>query len=67
MVTIAASLYLPEHISIIARRAYYYIAGDSEVLSHKLAQTAAAFSESAVPTAVKETVEKVTASAVGEL
>lgn len=27
MMTIAASLYLPEHISFIFRRAFYYIAG----------------------------------------
>ena len=30
MVTIAASLYLPEHIAMILRRAYYYAIGDSE-------------------------------------
>lgn len=28
MVTIAASLYLPEHIAVVARRGYYYALGD---------------------------------------
>ncbi|KAF2840438.1 hypothetical protein M501DRAFT_903925, partial [Patellaria atrata CBS 101060] len=28
MIIIATSLYLPEHISTIARRAFYYYAGD---------------------------------------
>lgn len=41
MVLIAASLYLPEHISIVARRAFYYYAGDAEQLStsHRVAET----------------------------
>ena len=30
MVSIAASLYLPSHISTIGRRAYYYALGDVE-------------------------------------
>jgi len=30
MVLIAASLYLPEHITMIARRAWYYALGDTE-------------------------------------
>lgn len=33
MVTIAASLYLPEHISFICRRAYYYLGGDGHHVS----------------------------------
>lgn len=30
MVLIATSLYLPEHVSTIAKRAFYYYAGDAE-------------------------------------
>jgi len=30
MVTIAASLYLPSHILVIGRRAYYYALGDAD-------------------------------------
>ncbi|GAB7351278.1 hypothetical protein MBLNU459_g1696t1 [Dothideomycetes sp. NU459] len=74
MVTIAASLYLPEHIAIIARRAYYYIAGDFEVTSQRLTQTAvktAAALSSGAPTVVKDAVETlrdaVSASHIPEL
>ncbi|KAL1306602.1 hypothetical protein AAFC00_005286 [Neodothiora populina] len=67
MVTIAASLYLPEHITFICRRAFYYVAGDFEHsasrLSHTVIQTAvktaAAITSSAPGTAVKEAVETV--------
>ncbi|GAB7340770.1 hypothetical protein MBLNU457_7143t1 [Dothideomycetes sp. NU457] len=35
MVTIAASLYLPSHISVIGRRAYYYALGDADAATTK--------------------------------
>lgn len=64
MVTIAASLYLPEHIAVIARRAYYYIAGDSEVTSsQKLAQTAVKTAATAAAQAFSSSVASASASA----
>lgn len=33
MVSIAASLYLPGHITIMIRRAYWYLLGDADALS----------------------------------
>lgn len=77
MITIAASLYLPEHISFISRRAFYYVAGDFESATTRLGQTViqtAVKSAAAItPAAVKEAVETVKeavrggASAVPEL
>lgn len=37
MLTIATVLYLPNHIAIICRRAYYYFAGDAELMSRSVA------------------------------
>lgn len=37
MVLIACTLYLPEHIAMIVRRAYYYALGDAEHVPSKLA------------------------------
>ncbi len=38
MLTIATILYLPNHIAIICRRAYYYFAGDAELSRNMAAQ-----------------------------
>jgi len=59
MVTIAASLYLPEHISFILRRAFYYVAGDAEAAP-------AASVKSAVETVSRVVGERI-ASVVPEL
>ncbi|KAF1353442.1 hypothetical protein BDV97DRAFT_278228, partial [Delphinella strobiligena] len=63
MITIAASLYLPEHISFISRRAFYYVAGDFEAattrLGHTVIQTAVKSAAAFTPAAVKDAVETV--------
>jgi hypothetical protein len=38
MLTIATVLYLPNHVAIICRRAYYYFAGDAELSRNVAAQ-----------------------------
>jgi hypothetical protein len=35
MIIIAASLYLPEHLSLLVRRAFYYWGGDDSAASMK--------------------------------
>lgn len=77
MVVIAASLYLPEHIAIVARRAYYYAAGDAESPSQRVsrtmtetaAKTAGAVVESisSLPTTAQEALKSATERVVGEL
>lgn len=66
MVVIAASLYLPEHILFITRRAFYYVAGDYEHstarISQTMIQTAASSAvslSSSIPSSVKDAVETV--------
>jgi hypothetical protein len=49
LLTIAAFLYLPDHLLTIARRAFYYYAGD-ESGSSAVAMTASSLSEPAVET-----------------
>lgn len=73
MVVIAASLYLPEHISFITRRAFYYFDGDADQASvaataaresaqsvyQTAIKSAASALSSAAPDAVKDAVETV--------
>lgn len=77
MVIIAASLYLPEHVAVIARRAYYYAVGDKESTVQKVSQTMAetvaqtafqaassiAKAATSMPTTAQEVVESATAVA----
>ncbi|KAK8247165.1 hypothetical protein HDK64DRAFT_62682 [Phyllosticta capitalensis] len=77
MIVIAASLYLPEHISFLADRALYYLSGDhpSSAAAHLASTAAAAAAESAkassasavaaVKNAATAAAEAVRASVVG--
>ena len=70
MLGIAAALYLPDHITIIARRSFYYWAGDASLgnTTQKAAETiwqTAAKATGAVADAVSG-LSGVTASAVAE-
>jgi len=77
MVTIAASLYLPSHISVIGRRAYYYALGDADAATTKsvvdaiqsLTQEAGKATQAATETATKivETVVGHSTGIAGEL
>ncbi|KAF2097445.1 hypothetical protein NA57DRAFT_77703 [Rhizodiscina lignyota] len=42
MIIIATSLYLPEHLSIVVRRAFYYLAGDDGSVSQPPLESAIA-------------------------
>ena len=42
MLILAASLYLPHHVHTIASRAWFYYAGDEEVLAEPVPSIAAA-------------------------
>ena len=53
MVTIAASLYLPEHVATMARRAYYYALGDAQSTSSR------------IPNALSKTIGEKVAQATG--
>lgn len=54
MVLIATSLYLPEHVSTIAKRAFYYYAGDAEAVVSSASQSAATLGESVVVSVTAE-------------
>ncbi|KAF2755169.1 hypothetical protein EJ05DRAFT_478971 [Pseudovirgaria hyperparasitica] len=57
MIIIAASLYLPEHITTIAHRVFYYLAGDE----HSSLKTVAAVQP------VKQVMEHTVATSAGEI
>lgn len=70
MVLIAASLYLPEHVAMIARRAYYYALGDTENITVAARGVNTAFTKSdalsstdGVKSAAKDVVETITRTA----
>lgn len=55
MIIIAGSLYLPEHLSLIANRVFYYWAGEESgagTAAEGVRNVAAGVAASAVPTAV---------------
>jgi len=67
MLGIAAALYLPDHITIIARRSFYYWAGDASLgnTTQKAAETVWQTATGAVADAVSD-IGGATASAVAE-
>lgn len=72
MIVIAASLYLPEHISFLVNRAAYYLAGETSAAfpeptsaAKEIVQTSAAAAKATVTAAARQAQDRIVGNGAG--